>query len=387
MFSFLLNLLGAILIIAIILGIWSIILIGLIWVLANVNAFFCFGFEDRAIIIEMGKKYFRTIIGRRNTDVDAQTGQIINLTPPNAVKRNFFAAFLASQLGIYWIGIWPICSVYRHKQKWMTWELIPGTEKYAAVAKEKWLYHVLLSAYPYYFRAEGLECTDEIPLDVECVVTSQIINPYKSVYLTPDWLRLMDVETKAAAKNFITSKSYRELTADKSAAKDALAQFIFDALHNYMLTWGVEVLKVSINQIAPPKDFIVASTERYVAEQKGLATIETAKASAEAAKFNKEATVTNAEATQQAAILAATGTAQAIRTTGTAEAERLETIAIMLKEHPEAGIVIGADAAKNLPQNTVIITGGLVDLPGQLMGLARSFLSKSKSSDSEGVKK
>ena len=91
--------------------------------------------------------------------------------------------------------------------------------------------------------------------------------------------------------------------------------------------WGLDVVRVEVKEIDPPKEVQETMNAVIQANNKKVAAIDLAQALATQADGERQAAIKRAEGSKQSAILEAEGQANAIKTVAEAEASKIKLIA------------------------------------------------------------
>jgi regulator of protease activity HflC (stomatin/prohibitin superfamily) len=240
--------------------------------------------------------------------------------------------FLSRWLGIYYVGIPPFRTVYEYLFEWNEMRLGNDGSKEVWARKERtdFIYAV---AFPYIFIVDEAETKDRLPVDVEIQATVRVVNPYKALFDTENWMEVVSGTLIAAARNFIGSEDYGDLVSEirktKSGDQDScqLCTSVLklnDALENgtpgIHARYGVMIDMVDILRVdiagARKAEILDATVQKYTADQKAYTTATLGKAEAEA---------TLAKGTAEAEVISKKGAAEAsaIEKKGLAEAKAL----------------------------------------------------------------
>lgn len=196
--------------------------------------------------------------------------------------RNLLPSFMRN---IYWIGIWPFAQGYIYRFQWTRLEQTIGKDgEVQNVPKfdDKLIDYVLVKDDIYITPVDRAETNEQIPLDIQLLLTLYVKNPYKALFRVQHWLESARNQIGARVRAFVGTKSYRELTNPEKSEVEAKAgevllsdEHLGGILKEIEKNWGVGCRRVQINKIDPgsdlAKNFIEASTILYVTEQKAKA--------------------------------------------------------------------------------------------------------------------
>jgi hypothetical protein len=203
------------------------------------------------------------------------------------------ARFLPSFRGIHWIGLPPNVEVYTYRFTWNSLEEEPDPQNKDGVRaklklSEEQIDYILLQEDVYAFPLDKVECKDKIPLNSIILVGGRIINPYKALFRVERWLEAVSNRVGAQMRDFFGNKSYEELVSltttpiTPSAGQSAMPQEMLEkfqpTIDEIRMKWGFEISFIRIYTIDPgsdlAKEFIQATTVKYVETQKADAAVE-----------------------------------------------------------------------------------------------------------------
>lgn len=324
----------------------AILVIAVIIVCANLSFIWTKIEENYAMIIVKGNGYHRTI--------PAKKGWRVNPSDEGLEEVSEKPRLLNRLLGVHFIGIPFIYSIYQYKLEWVAWKMGDDMQ-YRAIPEREQLGLVYLADYPYFVEVKDVETRDLIPFTFMFIITCKVMNPYKAVFLSHDWVRQMTALVRSETIKFAGSKTFEEITSDKKSGAIDCSSSIFNGIKDDLLKkYGVEVVNVSVQDINPNAEFRDLTLKKTEAIRAAAAAIETARGTAESARIN------------------ASGEADAIKVVALAQAQALTQRAEALKKAGASGqTIVKADVATELAKNTnatIISADGLMGAVKNIFG-------------------
>ncbi|HET8648790.1 MAG TPA: SPFH domain-containing protein, partial [Gemmatimonadales bacterium] len=156
------------------------------------------------------------------------------------------------------------------------------------------------------------------------------------------------------------------------ASRDVINKKMREVIEEASIGWGVDVTRVELQAIDPPRDIQQSMELVMRAERERRAAVTTAEANKRSAILEaegvRESQVQRAEGEKDASILRAQGLAQARLAMAQAEAEAIERIAAALPEGQAAMYLLGLKYLEALPQVTKG-AGSTIFLPSEAAGV------------------
>ena len=145
-------------------------------------------------------------------------------------------------------------------------------------------------------KPQNIITRDNIYLEVDAVVYWRIKDMEKSFY---------QIDDLAQGLNEITSTSLREIIAqstleETNASRVEMDKQLLDRLNEITVDWGVEILRVDIQEITPPESVRKSMEEQRAAEIKSRAAVLEAEGEREAAIKKAEGTSTSMQILSEA---------------------------------------------------------------------------------------
>ena len=163
---------------------------------------------------------------------------------------------------------------------------------------------------------------DKLNAIVDAVVYYQIKDVKKSVYNVDDHKRQLTSLARTTLRAVIGKLSLTEANENR----DEINSKVETVLDKETNSYGVEVLRVEIQKIEPPKDVQVAMNQVVKAEQEKIAATDFANATETKADGDRRAEIKKAEGVKQGLVLRAEGEAQAIVKVADAKAKEIEVV-------------------------------------------------------------
>jgi len=201
-------------------------------------------------------------------------------------KRTRFKQQIAKMSGgLRWIGIPPFSDVYVYKFRWTGL-----TEDGEIDPHEEWLDYFSLKHDVYFSLLKDAEDKKGLPVSLELVFTIAIVNPAKAAFLPQNWLELVLNQAKNEIVKVVKKATYEEwhlglketITEAKHIEEEIKNHFQAgekvevgteeeNLFSYYKDRYGVSILKIQVRNIIPLPEFLEATIEPYLAEQKGRA--------------------------------------------------------------------------------------------------------------------
>lgn len=157
---------------------------------------------------------------------------------------------------------------------------------------------------------------DNVVVEVDAVVYYEVVDPMKVTYKVADFYAAVTKLAQTSLRNLIGDLALDESLTSREVINTKLREILDEATDK----WGVNVTRVELQRIEPPKDVTEAMHRQMKAERDRRAAILTAEG-------KKQAAILEAEGHKQSAILKSEGNAEAIKKVADAEKYRERTIA------------------------------------------------------------
>lgn len=187
--------------------------------------------------------------------------------------------------GLRWVGIYPFATVHKFKMKWASIEqrAEKGQEPVIEYSpKDETISALLVRADIYALMLKNVEIEGGLPVSMVFAVRISIKNPYKALFRIEKWLEATLDQLGSELRRFFGNSDFDTLIGmqkDKSDLKteSEIEPIIRDILDSF----GVEVEKIQILDLAPDNKFYELNFLVYEAEKKKKATITNAEAEAD----------------------------------------------------------------------------------------------------------
>ena len=154
-------------------------------------------------------------------------------------------------------------------------------------------------------------------------------NLKKVLYDVDDYEQQVTSLAVTTARNVIGTKNFEAVNSKRQDLNKKLKQELDDQTDS----WGIDVVRVELEEIEPPRDVQKAMNDRMEAENEKEAAKDRAEAREIEADGEKRAEIKKAEGQKQAEIEKAQGEAQAIEEVANAEAEKIEIVNTSLQDY------------------------------------------------------
>jgi regulator of protease activity HflC (stomatin/prohibitin superfamily) len=220
------------------------------------------------------------------------------------------------------------------------------------------------------FPRQSVITSDNVGIQIDTVIYSQIIDPRKATYAVANLLAAMEQLTITTLRNVIGG-----MTLDKTlTSREEINAKMRVALDEVTESWGTRVNRVELRDIVPPADVQHAMEKQMQAEREKRANILAAEGQQQSAVLRaqgeKQAAVLRAEGEKQRAILEAEGQAEALVKVQTAQAEGVARLFASLHESAPTPDVLKYLYIQNLPRLAEGTANKLFIVPSELEGIA-----------------
>jgi len=134
--------------------------------------------------------------------------------PPEAYDpRSGTIGWVMRKLGLFWIGLPPFRSVLSYSFSW--------NEDKVGTTGDSELWHrdedtdfIYTSIFPYLITIDSAETSDRLPLDGLYQLTIRIVNPFKALFETENWLESVSAYANRQARNYVGENTYADLVSE-----------------------------------------------------------------------------------------------------------------------------------------------------------------------------
>jgi len=219
------------------------------------NIFFAFVEEGTAKIIMYMGEAKKGLIQYTGFRIDEDWNIV-----PRRRKRSLLG-------GLKFIGFWPMSYVYKYRLRWTS-----VRENGEAVSHEDQLDSVLLKEKIYSIRMKTVEDKNNMPLNIDILVTLKIINPYKALFIAEDYLELVLNRTRPLFREFVGGVAFSELKTKKQRAGGEVWKKLLreNLIQEFEKDWGIKIKDggIEITDVNPVSEqYRKATTQKYLADR------------------------------------------------------------------------------------------------------------------------
>lgn len=218
------------------------------------------------------------------------------------------------------------------------------------------------------FPSQPVITKDNVTIDIDAVMYYRVADPQKATYSVQNLPYALETLTRTTLRNIVG-----DIELDQTlASRDMINKKMREVIEEASIGWGVDVTRVELQSIEPPRDIQQSMELQMRAERERRAAVTNAEASKRAAilesEGQKEAQIRKAEGEKGAAILRAEGLATARLAMADAEAEAVKRITAALPPGEVSIYLLGLryiDALPAIAQGK----GTTIFLPSEAMGV------------------
>ena len=199
------------------------------------------------------------------------------------------------------------------------------------------------------FPSQPVITKDNVTIDIDAVIYYRVADPQKATYSVQNLPYALETLTRTTLRNIVG-----EMELDSTlGSRDVINKRMREVIEEASIGWGVDVTRVELQAIEPPRDIQQSMELQMRAERERRAAVTNAEAGKRAAILEaegvRESQVRRAEGEKDAAILRAHGLAEARLAMAQAEAEAIQKIASALPEGQAAMYLLGMKYLEALP--------------------------------------
>jgi regulator of protease activity HflC (stomatin/prohibitin superfamily) len=218
------------------------------------------------------------------------------------------------------------------------------------------------------FPSQPVITKDNVTIDIDAVIYYRVADPQKATYAVQNLPYALETLTRTTLRNIVG-----EMELDQTlGSRDTINRRMREVIEEASIGWGVDVTRVELQSIEPPRDIQQSMELQMRAERERRALVTGAEASKRAAilesEGQREAQVRKAEGEKEAAILRAQGLAEGRVAMATAEADAIKRISDALPQGQVAMYMLGLKYLEALPQLTQG-KGSTIFLPTEASGV------------------
>jgi regulator of protease activity HflC (stomatin/prohibitin superfamily) len=217
-----------------------------------------------------------------------------------------------------------------------------------------------------------------------------VADPQKATYSIQNLPYALETLTRTTLRNIVG-----DIELDQTlASRDMINKRMRDVIEEAAVSWGVDVTRVELQAIEPPRDIQQSMELQMRAERERRAAVTNAEAGKRAAilesEGQREAQVRKAEGEKEAAILRAQGLAEARLAQATAEAAAIRLVGESLPDGQAALYLLGLKYFEALPKlaegkgSTVFLPAEATGVLGAV-GAVRELLAKTGNNAAESL--
>lgn len=199
------------------------------------------------------------------------------------------------------------------------------------------------------FPSQPVITKDNVTIDIDAVIYYRVADPQKATYSVQNLPYALETLTRTTLRNIVG-----EMELDATlGSRDVINKRMREVIEEASIGWGVDVTRVELQAIEPPRDIQQSMELQMRAERERRAAVTNAEAGKRAAILEaegvRESQVRRAEGEKDAAVLRAQGLAEARLAMAQAEAEAIQKIASALPEGQAAMYLLGMKYLEALP--------------------------------------
>jgi regulator of protease activity HflC (stomatin/prohibitin superfamily) len=199
------------------------------------------------------------------------------------------------------------------------------------------------------FPSQPVITKDNVTIDIDAVIYYRVADPQKATYSVQNLPYALETLTRTTLRNIVG-----EMELDSTlGSRDVINKRMREVIEEASIGWGVDVTRVELQAIEPPRDIQQSMELQMRAERERRAAVTNAEAGKRAAILEaegvRESQVRRAEGEKDAAVLRAQGLATARLAMADAEAEAIQKIAAALPEGQAAMYLLGMKYLEALP--------------------------------------
>lgn len=218
------------------------------------------------------------------------------------------------------------------------------------------------------FPSQPVITKDNVTIDIDAVLYYRIADPQKATYAVQNLPFALETLTRTTLRNIVG-----EMELDSTlASRDQINKRMREIIEEASIGWGVDVTRVELQAIEPPRDIQQSMELQMRAERERRAAVTNAEASKRAAILEAEGVqqsqISRAQGEMEAAVLRAKGQAEARLALADAEAQALQRIAAALPDGDAATYLLGVKYLEALPA-LAQGKGSTIFLPSEAAGV------------------
>jgi regulator of protease activity HflC (stomatin/prohibitin superfamily) len=218
------------------------------------------------------------------------------------------------------------------------------------------------------FPSQPVITKDNVTIDIDAVIYYRVADPQKATYAVQNLPYALETLTRTTLRNIVG-----EMELDQClVSRDQINKRMRETIEEASLGWGVDVTRVELQSIEPPRDIQQSMELQMRAERERRAAVTNAEAGKRAAilesEGQREAQIQKAEGEKGASILRAQGLAEARLAMANAEAEAVRLLTESLPPGEAAMYLLGLKYLEALP-SLAQGKGSTIFLPAEAAGV------------------
>ena len=214
------------------------------------------------------------------------------------------------------------------------------------------------------FEPQSVITKDNVTMNVDSVVYFQVIDPKALTYGVERPIAAIENLCATTLRNIIGSMTLDETLTSREKINEDTIKVLDEATNK----WGIDITRVEVQNITPPKSIQEAMEKQMKAEREKRAIILTAEGEKQSAitraEGEKESAILRADAVREERIRTAEGEAEAIRVVAEAQAKAIEMVneSKPSKEYLSIRSMEAAEKMADGQSTKIIVPSGLQDL-------------------------
>ncbi|MBO4359235.1 MAG: SPFH/Band 7/PHB domain protein [Erysipelotrichaceae bacterium] len=214
------------------------------------------------------------------------------------------------------------------------------------------------------FEPQSVITKDNVTMNVDSVVYFQVIDPKALTYGVERPIAAIENLCATTLRNIIGSMTLDETLTSREKINEETIKVLDEATNK----WGIDITRVEVQNITPPKSIQEAMEKQMKAEREKRAVILTAEGEKQSAitraEGEKESAILRADAVREERIRTAQGEAEAIMAVAEAQAKAIEMVndAKPSKEYLSIRSMEAAEKMANGQSTKIIVPSQLQDL-------------------------
>lgn len=228
------------------------------------DLFFTFVTEGMAKIVVKAGAFDRVLIQFKDHALRGECGLVTDekdhecdIVPYTTTHRRILG-------GLRYFGPWPLYYIYHYHLRWTS------VHQDGTIAQhDEELDQVLLKDHIYLVQIKGAEDAGMVPLDIDLLLTMRVINPYKAIFKTQDWIEMVLGRMKPAFRQYVSAKSFEELVKAKQEAGEEIWKILDNSkdVKAFREEYGIDIADggIEMKDVTPPLEYQQAATLEYLA--------------------------------------------------------------------------------------------------------------------------